>query len=225
MTIEGDRIRVLLADDHPVVVDGLARFLSQMGDIAIVGTAPSGGDVERALAETPPDVVVLDLDMPGLDGIATVKAWLGAHPELRIVVFSMHEEDQMAVNLLRAGVFGYLNKARDPHELAEAIRYAHRKRRYLTPELADRMLQAGSRTELLHESFSPREREVFDMLVSGLDTKTIGRRLRIAPSTVHTYADRIKSKLDVASLAELIRYAHEHGLARRRASATSKPRG
>lgn len=212
MTHASNRIRVLLADDHPVVLDGLDRFLSQIGDLEIIGTAGSGPEALSAVDALKPDVVVVDLDMPGMRGLPTIEEWLKARPDLRIVVFSMHEEDHLALNLLRAGVFGYLNKSRDPLDLAEAIRYAHRGRRYMTPELTERMLMAGVGEKLYHEAFSPRERQVFDMLVEGLETRTIARRLEISPSTVHTYTDRIKSKLDVGSLAELIRYAHTNGL-------------
>jgi two-component system, NarL family, invasion response regulator UvrY len=203
--------RILIADDHPVVLDGLRRLFEKTG-LEVVAAVTSLEDVHARVRSSGADVAVLDLNMSGMHGIATLHELthtLGFPP---IVVFTMQDEDQLAVSALHAGVKAFLSKARPPEDLVEAVQRAARGERYVTDDVAARLLGAGQ-TQLAHERLSERERQVFDLLVGGKSGKLVARELGLTPSTVHTYTERIKEKLGAASLADLVRYAFRHGLA------------
>ncbi len=203
-------IGVLLADDHPVVADGLARFLAGLPDIRVCGTASNLSEVMEKVQTLRPSVVVLDLDMPGMQGADSVRD-IVATTGARLVMFSMHDEDELAVALLRARARAYLSKSRDPRQLAEAIRVVGSGRRYITPEISELMLTGRSQPPV-HESFSRRERQVFDRIARGLAPKDIAVELELSPSTVHTYSERIKTKLGVESLTQVVSYAYREHL-------------
>ncbi len=207
-------IRVVLADDHPVVTDGLRRFFDLVPDIEVIEAVCDLPGLRRSVQECAPQVVVVDLNMPGMQGATSVTELVAQGAGPAVVVFSMQQEDQYAVKLLRAGARAYLSKSRPPTELAHAVRLAARGARYLTDDLSARLLSDTGENTHGHAAFSAREREVFDALVAGSAAKLVAKELGISVSTVHTYTERIKIKLAVDSVSEIVSYAFRHGLAR-----------
>jgi DNA-binding NarL/FixJ family response regulator len=202
-------IGVVLADDHPVVIDGLCRYFAQQKDILVRATAKSRKELDAAIAAEKPQVVIVDLNMEGMAGAETIEVLVRLAP---VIVFSMQDEDGYAASLVRLGAAAFLNKSRQPEELASAIRAAAKGERYLTDRIAERL---SHRTPgAAHESFSGREREVFERLLDGQTPKEIAFALGLSASTVHTYAERIRAKLGVEGTEGLVSYAFRHGLRR-----------
>ena len=210
-------IRVLLADDHAVVRDGLRALLEQERDIEVVGTAATGLEIVDLATELRPDVVVMDVAMPDLDGIVATRRIRSELPEIRVVVLSMHATSEHLHHALEAGAVGYVVKSSAGAEVTEAVRAAARDRSYLSESLALMQADRGTagrstRTESPLESLSPREREVLQMVVGGRSSAEIAGTLNLAPGTVDTYRSRIMRKLGVEDLVGLVRFAVEHGL-------------
>jgi two-component system invasion response regulator UvrY len=207
-------IGVLLADDHAVVREGLRRILEEHSDLHVVAEVGTGDEVMRALRESPADVVVLDISMPG-PGVFSLLARLKAeYPKIRCVVLTMHPEGQYAVRVLQAGAAGFLSKEQSPDFLVIAIRKAYSGGVYVTPSLAEHLAGAVASPHAgePHEALSDRELEVLVRIAGGQSIKAISADLGISPKTVSTYHSRIRRKLDLTSDAELIRYALEHHL-------------
>jgi two-component system invasion response regulator UvrY len=207
-------IRVVLADDHAVVREGLRRILEEHADLKVVAEAGTGDEAVRALAETPADVLVLDVSMPGPGFLDLLERLQAAHPKVRSVVLSMHPESQYAVRALRAGAAGYLTKEQSPEFLVEAIRKAHGGGVYASPSLGEALASGVRRREQRepHEALSDREMEVLVRLGAGQSVKAIAADLALSRKTVSTYHTRIRRKLDLDSDAELVRYTLEHRL-------------
>ena len=207
-------IRLLIADDHPIVREGLKRILAESPDIQLVGEAVDGNEVLSLCDNDNIDVLLLDISMPGPGFLEILQRLEAKHPLIRILVLSMHPEDHYAIRAIKAGAAGYLTKDHSPEELAKAVRRVYRGFRYITPTLAEdlaTLLKADGATQL-HEKLSNREYQVFHMIGSGRDTKTIADQLSLSPKTVSTYRSRILDKMELRSNAEIIRYAIEHGL-------------
>ena len=207
-------IRLLIADDHPIVREGLKRILAESPDIQLAGEAVDGNEVLSLCENDDIDVLLLDISMPGPGFLEILQRLEAKHPLIRILVLSMHPEDHYAIRAIKAGAAGYLTKDHSPEELAKAVRRVYRGFRYITPTLAEdlaTLLKADGATQL-HEKLSNREYQVFHMIGSGRDTKTIAAQLSLSPKTVSTYRSRIMEKMKLSSSAELIRYAIEHGL-------------
>ena len=207
-------IRVVLADDHALVREGLKRILEENADLHVVAEVGTGDEVMRALSESPADVVVLDISMPG-PGVFSLLARMGAeHPRVRCVVLTVHPEEQYAVRVLRAGAAGYLSKERSPEFLLEAIRKAHSGGVYVSPSLAERLAAnvASRHSGEPHEALSDRELEVLVRIGGGQSIKAIAADLSLSPKTVSTYHSRIRKKLGLRSDAELTRYLLQHHL-------------
>ncbi len=207
-------IRLLIADDHPIVREGLKRILAESPDIQLAGEAVDGNEVLSLCENDDIDVLLLDISMPGPGFLEILQRLEAKHPLIRILVLSMHPEDHYAIRAIKAGAAGYLTKDHSPDELAKAVRRVYRGFRYITPSLAEdlaTLLKADGATQL-HEKLSNREYQVFHMIGSGKDTKTIAALLSLSPKTVSTYRSRIMEKMKLRSSAELIRYAIEHGL-------------
>jgi len=207
-------IRVLLADDHAVVREGLKRILHEGPDIAVVAEAGTGPEVLALAVTRPCDVVVLDLALPGMSGLEVLETLTKQHPRLRVLVLSMHPEQPYAVRAIMAGAAGYLNKARPPGELVEAIRTVASGQRYLTAPVAESLAAYvhSASDKAPHEVLSNREYEVLRLLGSGRSVGDIARELSLSVKTVSTFRGRILSKLGLRNNAQLIRYALEHGL-------------
>lgn len=211
------RIRVLLVDDHPVFREALAHVLQHESDISVVGQAGDGRvavDLARDLA---PDVVVLDIAMPGLNGVGAAARILARNPEVRVIALSAYSDRHFVTEMFRAGAMGYVVKNAAGTELLRAIRAVHKGQRYVSPGVAE--LPAGNPQQAPAAAGSSprvelgrREREVLQLIAEGLRGAEIARRLHIAESTVEVHRRNIMRKLDLHGVAELTRYAIREGL-------------
>lgn len=207
-------IRVLLADDHAVVRAGLREILADTGDIRVAGEATNGQEALARVREQEFDVAVLDMSMPGRNGIELIKLVKAEKPGIRILVLSMHSEAQYAVRAIRAGASGYLGKESAADELVAAIRRIAGGGAYVSPETAERLaLDAGRASNAPpHTLLSDREYQVFQLIANGATVGEIARQLSLSVKTVSTHKTRILEKMGLANQAELIRYALEHKL-------------
>lgn len=207
-------IRVFIADDHPIVRQGLRRIVEEDAGLTISGEAGDADSLLSGMDRTAADVVLLDVSMPGSPFLDTLRAIRERHPTVRVLVLSVHPEDQWAVRALRAGASGYLTKDHSPDQLLEAIRRVYRGGKYVSPTLAEQLAsQLDSDVQKApHETLSDREFEVMRRLGSGLTVSDIATELGVSPKTVSTYRSRILEKMGVASNADLVRYAAKHGL-------------
>lgn len=207
-------IRLLIADDHPIVREGLRRILAEHPDMRLVDEAVDGNEVIAKIDAADVDVLLLDVNMPGPGFLDTLRRVTSERPDIRVLVLSVHPEDQFGVRSLRAGAAGYLTKERTPEELVEAIRRVHRGGKYITPALAESMaFHLGTNVEAPpHELLSDREFEVLGLLGSGKSVTEIAAHLTLSPKTVSTYKTRVLEKLRLKNGAALVRYTLEHGL-------------
>ncbi|HEX9727630.1 MAG TPA: response regulator transcription factor [Gemmatimonadales bacterium] len=207
-------IRILVADDHPIVREGLKRVVEESADLHVVGEATTGDEVLATLGQTAVDVLLLDLSMPGPGFTALLQRLHAEHPRLQVLVLSVHPEEPFAIRALRAGAAGYLTKDHPPDTLLEAIRRVHGGRRYVTASLAEQLaMELSPEGETpLHRSLSAREYDVMHRLATGMSVKQIAADLELSSKTVSTYRARVLDKLAVESNAALVRYAIEHGL-------------
>lgn len=207
-------IRVLIADDHAVVRRGLRQILQDEPGIAVDAEAANGDEALEAVRKRSFDVVVLDVSMPGRHGLEVLDEFRRLWPSLPVLILSVHPEDQLALRLLKAGAAGYLSKDSAPEELVKAIRRVAKGGKYLSANLADRMVARLQTpvSEPPHESLSGREFEVLLALAGGERVKEIAARHDLSIKTVSTYRARILRKLGVQSNAELTLYAVRSGL-------------
>lgn len=207
-------IRVLLADDHAVVRAGLREILIATGDIEIVGEAANGMEVIGRVHDCMPDVVVLDLSMPGRSGIDLIRRIKEEQPHLRMLVLSMHAEDQYAVRALKAGASGYVTKESAVDLLVAAVRKVAAGGAFISTETAQRLAQ-GAMPETRrapHEALSDREYQIFRMIVTGSTPTEIAAALLLSVKTVSAHKAHILQKMGMTNDRELIRYAVRHGL-------------
>lgn len=207
-------IRLLVADDHPVVREGLKRIVAACEDMRVVGEARDGEEALATSRATPADVLLLDLSMPGPGFLETLRRLRVECPGLRVLVLSVHPEEDYAARALKAGASGYLTKDHSPEELADAIRCVHEGGRYLSPAVGERLkyLLDADEGRPPHTTLSEREFQVFRLLASGKSIKEIGATLGLSPKTVSTYRTRLFEKLRVGNDAELTRLAMHHGI-------------
>ncbi len=211
-------IRILLADDHTVVREGLRALLEREPDMAVVAEAGDGLESVRLAASESPDVVLMDLAMPNMNGMEATRRILAADPKVGVVILSMHKDESYVLGALKAGAKGYLLKDSIRSEVIQAIRAVSQGRSFMTSKIA-RILQQDYVTRLqthgLEDSYdllSDREREVLQMIAEGLANKEIATLLYISPTTVETHRAHILRKLDVHSVPELILYAVRKGI-------------
>jgi DNA-binding NarL/FixJ family response regulator len=207
-------IRIIIADDHAVMRAGLRELLGQRGAITIVGEAENGDRLIEMVASVDADVLLLDVSMPGppfLDVLTKVRA---VQPNLRILVLTMHPEDQFAARALRAGASGYLTKARTPDELLEAVTRIARGGRYISSALAERLAAQldGNFNAAPHDKLSDREMEVLLLLGSGLTVKEAAASLRLSMKTVSTFRGRLLRKMQFTTNADIVQYVSRAGL-------------
>jgi DNA-binding NarL/FixJ family response regulator len=205
-------IRVLLADDHQIVRDGLRRILGPQSGFEVAGEAASGDEALALVRAHDYDVAVLDMSMPGLSGLDLVKRLKAEKPRLKILVLSMHGEQQYAARALKAGAAGYLNKDSAAEQLVGALRKIAAGGVHVSEAAAAGLILAGSEGGPPHERLSDREFEVFKQLAGGASPTDIARRLNVSVKTVSTHKTRIQEKLGLGGTAELVRYALEHKL-------------
>ena len=202
-------IRVILCDDHAVVRRGIRDTLADAVDIQVVGEAASYSEVRDALRNIPCDVLVLDLSLPGRGGLEVLGSLKDTDLQVRVLIVSMYPEDQYAIRCLRAGAQGYVNKAGDPGELVVAVRTVAQGRKYVSPAVAQMLvdnLHAPS-NEVLHASLSERELQTLLKIASGKRLSDIATELMLSPKTVSVYRSRVLEKLKLSNNAELTVYA------------------
>jgi DNA-binding NarL/FixJ family response regulator len=207
-------IRVLIADDHAVVREGLKRIVADSPDMEVAGEAANGHEVLDFARRHECDLVLLDLAMPGKDGLDTLKELKLVRPHLPVLVLSVYPEEQYAVRLLRAGAAGYLTKESAPEELVAAIRKVSRGGRYVSESLAEQLalLFGAPNDRPPHEALSDREFRVMVMLASGKTASEVADALCLSVKTISTYRSRALRKMNMRNNAEFSFYAVKHGL-------------
>lgn len=208
-------ISVLIADDHAVVRDGLKAILESEPDIRVVGGAVDGREAVRETTRLKPDIVLMDIAMPELNGIEAAAQIRDACETANVVILSMYATSEHVFRALQAGVQGYLVKDSAGAEVVNAVRRVHGGERYLSRNISDAVIETYVQQQQAKspmESLSPREREILQLVVEGLSSSTIAQRLGLSPKTVETYRGRLMQKLNVDSLPALVRFALQHGL-------------
>lgn len=208
-------IRLIIADDHALVRSGLKQLLALSSDVLVVGEAVNGAEVLQQVRSVPADVVLLDLNMPGISGTDLIGRAKACNPDVAILVLTMHNEPQVAVRMLKAGASGYLSKDCEPEVLLAAIGKVAAKGQYIAPDLAQRMVfeLTASSERPLHTLLSDRESEIFALMASGKTVNEIALLLIISNKTVSTHKVRMMEKMKFTSMADLMRYAIAHGMA------------
>ena len=205
----GEPIRILVADDHPVVRDGLVAMLSTQADFQIVGEAATGAEVVEQVGALQPDVVLLDLEMPEMDGVETLQVLRQNQANARVIVFTAFDTDDRIVSAVRAGARGYLLKGVPREELFQAVRVVHAGGSLLQPVVASKLLRQVSEN---YESLTPRELEVLSFVARGLRNKEIAAELVITERTVKFYVSSILNKLGAGNRTEAVVIAAQRGL-------------
>lgn len=211
-------IRVLIADDHKIMLAGLRSLLEKQTDFEVVGEADNGRKAVQMAQEKTPDVVVMDVSMPDLNGIEATMQIIESLPKTRVIALSMHSDKRFVMGMLRAGASGYLLKDCASQELANAIVQVAGGKKYLSPEITgvviDDFLLGGSSEEVTTAAspLSPREREVLQLIAEGWSTKQIASHLYVSIKTIETHRRQIMKKLDLHAIADLTKYAIREGL-------------
>ena len=212
------KIKLVLADDHAVVRSGLRMLLQAQPDIEIVGEAESGKEALAQVRLLQPDVILMDIQMPGMNGIEATRQIKEAGEDTAVLALTMHEDDQYFFEMLQAGASGYLPKRAAPDELVHAIRTVSRGEVFLYPSLATRLVQSylggdgGGDAVTLVSDLTPREQEVLVLIAEGLTNPEIADKLVISVKTVDRHRENIMRKLNLHSRIELVKYAIRHGL-------------
>ena len=208
------RTTVFVADDHAILRDGLATLLAAQSDMEVVGTAGNGREAIAGVLRLAPQVAIIDISMPELDGIEAARQILAGNPEVHVMILSMHAGAQHIFHALEAGVRGYLLKESASREVIEAVRIVQSGRRYLSPRVAEIVAQGVSDRSAVSplSSLSQREREILKLVADGHSSARIGIMLHLSPKTVDTYRSRMMQKLHVSDLAGVIKLAIQHGL-------------
>ena len=209
-------IRILLADDHVLVRESLVSLLQAGGDVQVVAQATDGLETVTKAIATQPDIVITDIAMPRLNGIEVVRRLREALPQVRVLVLTMHQEDEYVLQAVRAGAAGYLVKDSAAEELLASVRSLHAGQGYFGPQaskaLAEQMQHPERQVDDPYGRLTAREREVFHLIVEGMTTKEIAKQLGTSTKTAENHRFRVLDKLGARNTAELIRYAARHGL-------------
>ncbi len=207
-------IRLVIAEDHAIVRGGLKQIFALASDMEVVGEAVSGNEVLACLRGAPFDLLLLDINMPGVSGVDLIARVRAHRPDLPILVLTMHNEASMAARVLKAGANGYVTKDSEPEILLIAIRKVAAHGKYISPDMAEKMVFDATSTDQrpLHHTLSEREREVLRLLITGMSVNEIAGHLAISNKTVSTHKARLMEKMNLGNLADLMRYALQHDL-------------
>jgi len=207
--------RTIVVDDHAIVRRGIVQILAEHPNIAVIAEAADYGELRQALRQHGDvDLLVMDVGLPGKNGIDILKALRDDYPRLRVLIVSMYPEDQYAVRAFRAGASGYLNKASAPEKLLEAVEQVVAGRKYVTPEIAQALIENLNAPEdgPVHDKLSDREFQTLKLIASGKRLSDIAQALALSPKTVSVYRARVLEKMGMSNNAELTHYAIKHGL-------------
>jgi two-component system, NarL family, response regulator NreC len=207
-----DRVKILLADDHTIVRQGLKLILAAHADVEVVGEAANGREAVELAAQLRPDIVLMDVQMPELNGIEATKKMVAANPRIRILVLSMHKEAVYVREILKAGARGYILKDAIDTELLNAIRSVAKGDGYISPAVAGALSDKTKDGNNPVDSLSPREREVLLLIAEGKTNKEIATQLNLSVYTVDSHRGKIMEKLNLHSAGELVRFAMKNGL-------------
>jgi DNA-binding NarL/FixJ family response regulator len=205
-------IRILVADDHPVVRDGLVAILSTQPDFQVVGEAATGQEVVQQVAALKPEVLLLDLEMPELDGVEALKQLQATNAQVRAIVFTAFDTDERILGAVQAGAQGYLLKGAPREELFNAVRVVHAGGSLLQPVVASKLLQRVRQPTTEVEALTPREQEVLELMARGLQNKEIAAALAISQRTVKFHVSSIMGKLGAGNRTEAVAMAAQQGL-------------
>lgn len=208
-------IRVFLADDHTIVRDGLSCLLQAQADIGVVGYAANGHEAVKGALELTPDVVIMDIAMPELNGIEAARQIRESCPATQVLILSMHSTAEHIFRAFQAGVQGYLLKESAGTEVMEAVRRVHAGQRYLSRKISETLIDDYVRERHAAsplESLSPRERQILQLIVEGKSSVEAAQSLYLSPKTVETYRSRMMQKLGISDFPGLVKFAIQHGL-------------
>jgi DNA-binding NarL/FixJ family response regulator len=228
MSANSRAIRVVIVDDQTAVREGLATMLDLLDDVTVVGTAAGGEQALAAVAEHHPDVVLMDLNMPGMDGVTATRRLAAEHPGTRVVVLTTYADDSSVLSALRAGALGYLTKEAGRLEIDRAIQAAAAGQAILDPDVQRRLVAAAAeptpapapgagtqpRTAALPDGLTAREGEVLALIAGGLTNREIAAQLYVSEATVKTHINNLFAKAHLRDRAQAVRYAYEHDLVR-----------
>jgi len=207
-------IRILIADDHPILRAGLRTLLAECDDMTVTGEASSGAEAMEMINAAEHDVVLLDIGLPDMNGVDVLMQIKRRRPQVPVLILSMHPEEQFAVNLLRAGASGYVPKEAAPDQLVTAIRTVTNGRRYVSSALADALARdiGEPASQPSHVTLSEREFQIFCKLAAGMTVSQIGTNLNLSVKTISTYRSRILGKMSMKTNADLTYYAIKNGI-------------
>ena len=209
-------IRALIADDHALVRAGIRALVEKIDNVSVIAETGEGGEALRLIKELKPDVVLLDVTMPGLSGLEVLAESRKHLPNVRVIILTVHDEAEYAMQALRAGAAGFLPKSAAANELQVAIETVSRGEIYVSDEVSRRTLLEYSRGRIEHRlaRLTPRQREILTLIAEGLNTKDIGRRLNISAKTVESHRAQLMERLNIHDVASLVRFAIKVGLIR-----------
>jgi len=209
MTDDVHTIKVLLVDDHPLVLDGIRARLEEDDEITIVGEASNGEEALAMSAERKPDVVLMDINMPVMNGIEAAEKFASEQPDVRLLMLTMHDSREYITKVLKAGAKGYILKDVSSSEMMIAVKSVYQGRSYYSSGVTDILVNVGNQTEV---PLTDRERTILQLLAEGNSNKHVARELDISVRTVETHRRNIKRKLEVKTSAGLVKYAIENGI-------------